>query len=110
MGSGDKSLVELTLVGAGGGGPPAQVTATAGHKFYSPDKGWTPAVDLKAGDKLRDAKGRLVSVVRTVEFSAATTVHNLTVSDTHTYYDKTGSATALVHNCQTGNHQVEVPV
>jgi RHS repeat-associated protein len=101
VGSGDKSLVELTLVGAGGGGPPAEVTATAGHKFYSPDKGWIAAGDLKAGDTVRDARGRKVTVARTVEYRTTTTVYNLTVNDTHTYYIRTGDTSALVHNCGT---------
>ncbi|SNY53633.1 polymorphic toxin-type HINT domain-containing protein [Paractinoplanes atraurantiacus] len=100
-GSGDKSLVELTLAGAGagGGGPPQKLTATAGHKFYSPAKGWTEAEDLKAGDTLRDPRGRAVTITRTVDHSETTTVYNLTVNDTHTYYVVAGDESVLVHNC-----------
>jgi hypothetical protein len=99
-GSGDKSLVELTLVGAGGGGP-SEVTATAGHKFYSPGKGWIVAGDLKPGDKLRDTGGRMVKVKATHEYAARTTVYNLTVDSTHTYYVAAGDNRVLVHNCMT---------
>jgi hypothetical protein len=101
VGEGDKALVELTLAGAGsgGGGPPAKVTATAGHKFYSPGKGWTEAADLKVGDKLRDARGKAVTVSRTAEYGDTTTVYNLTVNDTHTYYVTAGETQVLVHNC-----------
>jgi hypothetical protein len=100
-GSGDKSLIELTLVGAGsgGGGPPAEVTATAGHKFYSPDKGWIPAGELKVGDTLRDSDGRAATVAGTDEIASTTTVYNLTVNDTHTYYVRVGDTAVLVHNC-----------
>ena len=101
-GSGEKSLVRLTLTGSGGGGPPAEITATAGHKFYSPAKGWTAAGDLKPGDTLRDADGDLVTVARTTEYADATTVYNLTVNDTHTYYVSTGDSSVLVHNCGGG--------
>jgi RHS repeat-associated protein len=106
-GSGDKSLVELTLVGAGagGGGPPAEVTATAGHKFYSPAKGWIPAGELKAGDILRDSRGNTVTVAETAEYTSTTTVHNLTISGVHTYYVIAGKAPVLVHNCGSGNLQ-----
>ncbi|MFC3743130.1 polymorphic toxin-type HINT domain-containing protein [Paractinoplanes deccanensis] len=103
-GSGDKSLVELTLAGAGagGGGPPRKLTATAGHKFYSPGKGWIEAEDLKAGDTLRDPRGRAVTITRTVDHSGTTTVYNLTVNDTHTYYVAAGDESVLVHNCGDG--------
>lgn len=99
-GSGDKSLVELTLVGAGGGGP-SEVTATAGHKFYSPGKGWIVADDLKPGDRLRDSGGRTVKVKSTHDYVARTTVYNLTVDTTHTYYVAAGGNQVLVHNCMT---------
>jgi hypothetical protein len=100
-GKGHKDLVELTLVGAGsgGGGPPAKITTTAGHKFYTPAKGWTAATDLKIGDKLRDTRGRAVTVTKTAKHGATTTVYNLTVNNTHTYYVLAGNTTVLVHNC-----------
>jgi RHS repeat-associated protein len=102
VGTGDKDLIDLTLAGAGagGGGPPAVVTATAGHKFYSLDRGaWAPAAKLKIGETLRDAGGHRVTVVRRAERAATTTVYNLTVSDTHTYYVVAGNTPVLVHNC-----------
>ena len=46
-GHGAKDLVGLTLVGAGGGGPPAgeTITATDGHLFLTADGQWVPAKD-----------------------------------------------------------------
>ncbi|MFI5897483.1 DUF6531 domain-containing protein [Actinoplanes sp. NPDC051513] len=102
VGAGDKDLIDLTLAGAGagGGGPPSVVTATAGHKFYSVDRAaWVPAAELKIGETLRDADGMQITVVRRAERAATTTVYNLTVSDTHTYYVVAGHTTVLVHNC-----------
>lgn len=102
VGSGDKSLVDLTLVGAGagGGGPPSEVTATTGHKFYSLDRDdWVPAAELKPGETLRAATGAKVTVAKLAEHNARTTVYNLTVSSTHTYYVVAGQAPVLVHNC-----------
>ncbi|WP_246613227.1 DUF6531 domain-containing protein [Paractinoplanes bogorensis] len=88
VGKGDKSLVEVTLKTGD------KVTATAGHKFWSPEKGWVPATDLKAGDKLRGT-----TVTATSEWQARTTVYNLTVDNTHTYYVVSGKSQVLVHNC-----------
>ena len=46
-GHGAKDLVGLTLVGSGGGGPPAgeTITATDGHLFLTADGQWVPAKD-----------------------------------------------------------------
>jgi RHS repeat-associated protein len=101
-GTGDKELIDLTLVGAGagGGGPPSVITATAGHKFYSPDRGWLPAAELHTDDTLRDDSGAEVTVAALAERSVTTTVYNLTVSDAHTYYVVAGDDRVLVHNCQ----------
>jgi len=100
VGTGDKSLVDLTLVGsgAGGGGPPAHITATAGHKFYSLDRSsWVPAGDLQIGERLLSGSEVTVSALATR--TATTTVYNLTVSRDHTYYVGDRGRQVLVHNC-----------
>jgi RHS repeat-associated protein len=111
-GTGEKRLVDLTLVGAGagGGGPPRagdhagdhasdHVVATAGHPFWTRGRGWVDAGGLRPGDQLRDANGRTVLVVATARHTARATVHNITVDDKHTYYVQTpGGTTALSHN------------
>jgi RHS repeat-associated protein len=101
-GSGTKHLVDLTLVGAGsgGGGPPAVVTTTDGHRFYSPERGWVEATQLKPGDQLRDENGQPVTVATTAHRTEHATVHNLTVNDSHTYYVEAGDTPVLVHNCK----------
>ncbi|GAA2633693.1 hypothetical protein Adu01nite_55690 [Paractinoplanes durhamensis] len=104
-GTGEKSLVDLTLVGAGagGGGPPAVITATTGHKFYSLDRDqWVPAGELKLGETLRDNRGGKITLTGLSEHTAETTVYNLTVDDEHTYYVVAGDNPVLVHNCGAG--------
>lgn len=90
------------------------ITATAGHPFYlaknvdhSPrpavteygnlDKNWVGAGDLKVGDKIRQANGRLGTVVMLKTEVETRTMYNLTVDNAHTFY--VGDGQWLVHNC-----------
>ncbi|MEH1124165.1 polymorphic toxin-type HINT domain-containing protein [Micromonospora sp. CPCC 206061] len=108
--TGDKELVDLTLVGAGagGGGPPSvanTVTATDGHPFWTVERGWVDAGDVRTGEHLRDVDGSAVLVAATAHRTEHTTVHNLTVDDLHTYYVQTQSGTgALDHNSSCGEY------
>ena len=131
--------------------PTLEVTTTAGtitttstHPFYVQGRGWTPAADLRRGDRLKtphtttnpdpdnrtagdgtttgtgDAgptgDGQAVAVLTIQPTGRTTTVHNLTVRNTHNYHvlttpttnttgpdtDRTNTRTAptpiLVHN------------
>ena len=68
------------------------------HPFYSPVKGWTSAVDLRAGDILVMLNGEYV-VVEQVQhelLESPETTYNFEVEDFHTYY--VGDTYVLVHN------------
>ncbi|UZN02627.1 Hint domain-containing protein [Cellulomonas sp. S1-8] len=100
-GHGAKDLVGLTLVGSGGGGPPADetITATDGHLFLTADGEWVPAKDLHVGDQLVDPDGTPVSIAAIDHDSVVATVHNLTVDTDHTYTVVTAGRTDVVtHN------------
>ena|GEM_PF-4026879 len=73
-----KDLVGLTLVGSGGGGPPAgeTITATDGHLFLTADGQWVPAKDLQVGDQLVDPDGTPVAIAAVEHKSVVATVHN----------------------------------
>ena len=74
------------------------LTCTPEHPFYSPVKGWTSAVDLRAGDILVMLNGEYV-VVEQVQhelLESPETTYNFEVEDYHTYYVSTTSV--LVHN------------
>ncbi|WP_416968491.1 ricin-type beta-trefoil lectin domain protein [Streptomyces sp. 4F14] len=98
-GRGLKHLVKVT-VGIDGSRT-ASVTATAGHPFWVPElREWVGATDLRAGQWLRTSAGTLVQVTAVQRWTQQTqAVHNLTVSDVHTYHVLVGTAAVLVHNC-----------
>ena len=75
-----------------------EIVTTPGHPFYSPVKGWTDAVHLRAGDILVLVNGEYVVVEKVQHeiLEAPVTVYNFQVEDYHTYFvTDTG---ILVHN------------
>jgi hypothetical protein len=80
-----------------------EIVTTPGHPFYSPVKGWTDAVNLRAGDILVLVNGEYVVVEKIQHeiLETPVTVYNFQVEDFHTYY--VTNAGVLVHNvCENG--------
>ncbi|MFE8017025.1 ricin-type beta-trefoil lectin domain protein [Streptomyces antibioticus] len=100
VGKGVKHLVKVT-VALGDGEKTAEVTATEGHPFWVPELGeWIDATELRAGEWLRTSAGTYVQITAVERWTTQrATVHNLTVSDLHTYYVLAGVTPVLVHNC-----------
>ena len=75
-----------------------EIITTPAHPFYSPVKGWTNAVHLRAGDILVLVNGEYVIVEKIQHEILETpiTVYNFEVEDYHTYY--VSDAGILVHN------------
>jgi hypothetical protein len=74
------------------------ITTTPEHPFALAHGSWQPAAKLKGGDRIFSASAgepALVSSVRAME-SGATSVYNLTVEGSHTYF--VGAESLLVHN------------
>ena len=67
------------------------------NKRYSPVKGWTEAVDLRAGDNLVLVNGEhvIVEKIQHEILESPINVYNFQVEDYHTYYVGKG---ILVHN------------
>ncbi|MER5751629.1 HYD1 signature containing ADP-ribosyltransferase family protein [Streptomyces sp. NPDC002088] len=104
-GKGLKHLVKVTIdLDGEKGSRTASVTATDKHPFWVPELGaWLKATDLTSGDWLRTSTGTMVQVTAVQRWTALdATVHNLTVSELHTYYVVVGTTPVLVHNCPTG--------
>ena len=75
-----------------------EIITTPTHPYYSPVKGWTDAVNLRAGDILVLVNGEYVVVEKVQHeiLESPVTVYNFNVSDYHTYY--VASTGVLVHN------------
>ncbi|MEV7281802.1 DNRLRE domain-containing protein [Streptomyces sp. NPDC093111] len=86
--------------------PPLQTTAE--HPFWVEGRGWTKAVDIKKGDRLKSPSGDLAPVteVRNLGEIADQLVFNLTVGDLHTFTVEVGGVGALVHNA---NGECRIP-
>ena len=80
-----------------------EIDATPTHPFYTPDRGWVSAVNLRAGDRLQLVNGEYV-VVEQVQHEireSPVKVYNFRVADNHTYYVGHDNA-VLVHNASCG--------
>ena len=75
-----------------------EIITTPTHPFYSPIKGWTQAVHLRAGDILVLVNGEYVVVEKVQHeiLEVPATVYNFHVEDYHTYY--VAEQGVLVHN------------
>lgn len=75
-----------------------EIITTPTHPFWVPEKSWTDAIQLRAGDRLQLLNGEYV-IVQQVQheiLEAPVTVYNFEVEDFHTYY--VGIRGVLVHN------------
>ena len=86
-----------------------EIVTTPEHPFYAPQKGWTDAISLRAGDILVLANGEYVTIEKVQHeiLESPVKVYNFEVEDYHTYY--AGVNSVLVHNkCkETGSYEIE---
>ena len=102
IGKGEKHLVKVTIDTDGHNGTRTEtVTATDGHPFWVPQlREWLRADQLKADTWLQTGSGTHVQITAVRAWTATNAiVHNLTVTDIHTYYVLAGATPVLVHNC-----------
>ena len=81
-----------------------EIVSTPTHPFYSPQKGWTDAVHLRAGDILVLLNGEYVVLEKVQHelLEEPISVYNFEVDDFHTYF--AGTNCVLVHNsCNHGS-------
>ena len=79
------------------------MAVTLTHPFWVPEKGWTDAIPLCAGDRLQLLNGEYVIVeqVQHEILEAPVTVYNFEVEGFHTYY--VSNSAILVHNERAAN-------
>ncbi|MFJ3216604.1 RHS repeat-associated core domain-containing protein [Kitasatospora sp. NPDC086801] len=79
------------------------LTATDKHPFWLPQtREWIAADELQPGQWLETSAGTWVQISSIRSYTQQQRVHNLTVSDLHTYYVLAGTTPVLVHNCPAG--------
>ncbi len=85
-----------------------EIITTPTHPFYSPVRGWTDAVRLRAGDILVLVNGEYVVVEKVQHdiLEAPIAVYNFQVEDFHTYY--VSNIGVLVHNMCAANRPTSV--
>jgi RHS repeat-associated protein len=89
--SGEHTMVDLTFADG------SKITATDHHPFWDASTShFTYAINLRAGEQVRETDGHLLTVSKTHTYSADLTAYNLTIDGTHTYY--AGTTPVLVHN------------
>ena len=88
-------LVHITVNGE-------EIATTPTHPFWVPQKGWTDAIDLRAGDRLQLLNGVYVIIeqVQHELLETPVTVYNFEVDDFHTYYIT--ESQIFVHNANCG--------
>ncbi len=102
LGEGVKNLVRVSVDTDGESGTEtSDIVATDGHPFWVPELSkWLKAADLAAGQWLQTGPGTYIQITAVHRWSTSkATVHNLTVSNIHTYYVLAGIRPVLVHNC-----------
>ena len=82
-----------------------EIITTPNHPFWVPEKGWTSAIQLRAGDILVLLNGEYVVVEKIQHeiLESPITVYNFEVEDYHTYF--VGNSSVFVHNtCSDTTH------
>lgn len=76
----------------------ATVTTTVEHPFWVDGRGWTPAGELRTGERLQQPDGTTVAVEAVRATGRTATVYNFEVQGDHDYFVRAGSHWVLVHN------------
>jgi RHS repeat-associated protein len=111
-GAGEKTLVEITLESDDTDGS-TEVTATEDHPIWVANRGdhgeWVDAGDLRPGDQLLTQRDTTTTVESIRTYRRTATVHNLSVTEVHTFYVTVGGIGILTHN-QCPAHDPGAPV
>lgn len=76
--------------------------ATGEHPFWTQNRGWVDAKELRPGDLLVDASGTTSHVTNTRSIDSVEPTFNLSVEGVHTFFVMAGGESVLVHNTLPG--------
>ena len=94
----NKSIVELKFYNANGS--VETIGATAEHPFWSKDRGWVAAGNLRIDDKVYSLDSKWITFIGREPLPAKRSVYNIEVEELHTYF--VGKSGLWVHNtCKT---------
>jgi RHS repeat-associated protein len=94
----NKSIVELKFYNANG--LVETIGATAGHPFWSKDRGWVAAANLQTDDKVYSFDNKWITFIGSEPLPSKRSVYNIEVEEFHTYF--VGKSGLWVHNtCKT---------
>lgn len=92
----DSDLLDVTITSDGSS---TTLHTTANHPFWdATTKSWTPAGELKTGDRLASTTGDEPVVATVTPIRGESGRYNLTVEQLHTYYVVASGVSVLVHN------------
>ena len=73
------------------------IATTPGHPFYTVERGWVEAAQLRSGDHVPSATSGSGVVASVTWVRGPDSMYDLTVADVHTFF--VGDGGWLVHNC-----------
>jgi hypothetical protein len=76
------------------------IETTPNHRFFSADRGWVEAGQLRVGERIRTANGTHALVLGFTLEATPSDMYDLTVESAHSFF--VGSGGLLVHNCPVG--------
>jgi RHS repeat-associated protein len=91
-------LIHIGVDTDGDGYVDAEIKATGAHPFWTRNRGWVDAKDLKAGDLFESGSNAMPVVVSADSIETTSETYNLTVDGTHTFFALAGDMPVLVHN------------
>lgn len=95
-------LIKVSIDADGNGTSDGELDATGEHPFWTANRGWANAVDLKKADLLISPSGSSVRVVSAESRSQTAATFNLSVESSSTFYAMAGDTPVLVHNTNPG--------
>jgi hypothetical protein len=93
-----KRLIHIDIDRDGDGKSDAHYRATGEHPFWTTERGWQHAVDLKIGDQLLTEQLEKVRAIGVSVEAIKVDTYNLSVAGVHTFYVVDAGLAVLVHN------------